>query len=216
MPQTPNNHHGFIPSSEEEMLRRRVKAELRKRMRGLRGTLPATACSERSERIAERLLSLEPIARGRSIALFWPMTGRREVDLRSLDERLRRRGARVAYPAVADDGSGSMTFRFVGDPGSMPEDPALGVRQPGPDQPEVAPGELDAIVVPALAVDPSGHRIGYGGGYYDRALPRFAPPATTVAVAFDFQLLVEVPWTAGDVRVEHVVTDARTLAVTSP
>jgi 5-formyltetrahydrofolate cyclo-ligase len=216
MPRTPHDHHDFIPSSEEDMLRRRVKAELRKRMRGLRGTLPATACAERSGRIAERLLALPPIARARSVALFWPMTGRREVDLRSLDERLRKLGARVAYPAVADDDSGAMSFRFVGEPGSMIESPTLGVRQPGPDDPEVAPGELDAIVVPALGVDPSGHRIGYGGGYYDRALPRFAPPAATVAVAFDFQLLVEVPWTAGDVRVEHVVTDARTLAVTSP
>ena len=198
------------------MLRRRVKAELRKRMRGLRGTLPATACAERSERITARLVALEPIARARSVALFWPMTGRREVDLRSLDERLRSLGARVAYPVIADDGSGSMSFRFVADPESMSEDPSLGVRQPGPDQPEVAPGELDAIVVPALAVDPSGHRIGYGGGHYDRALPRFAPPAATVAVAFDFQLLVEVPFTAGDVRVEHVVTDARTLVALVP
>lgn len=195
------------------MLRRRVKAELRKRMRGLRGTLPAAACMERSERIATRLLAFEPIARARAVALFWPMQGRREVDLRSLDERLRSAGVRVAYPAVADDDSGSMSFRFVADPALMPEHPALGVRQPRPDDAEASPGEIDAIVVPALGVDASGHRIGYGGGYYDRALPRFAPPATTVAVAFDFQLLVEAPWTAGDVPVHHVVTDARTLTV---
>jgi 5-formyltetrahydrofolate cyclo-ligase len=213
MPQAPDDHHGFIPSSEEDLLRRRVKAELRKRMRGLRGALPATAATERSERIVARLLALEPIARARACALFWPMARRREVDLRSLDARLRTLGVRVAYPAVADDDSGSMSFRFVEDPESMPEHPALGVRQPGPDQPEATPGALDAIVVPALGVDPTGHRIGYGGGYYDRALPRFAPPAATVAVAFDFQLLVEVPWTAGDVPVKYVVTDTRTLVL---
>jgi 5-formyltetrahydrofolate cyclo-ligase len=210
MPRAPGDHHGFIPSSEEDVLRRRVKAELRKRMRGLRGALPAGACAERSERIATRLLALEPLARARTVALFWPMEGRREVDLRSLDERLRSRGVRIAYPAVDDDESGSMSFRFVADPRLMPEHPALGVRQPGLDEPTALPGELDAIVVPALGVDSRGHRIGYGGGYYDRTLPRFAPPAATVAVAFDFQLLVEVPSTAGDVPVQHVVTDART------
>src|SRR5579862_4229711 len=133
MPRAPGDHHGFIPSSEEDLLRRRVKAELRKRMRGLRGTLPAGACAERSERIAARLLALEPFARARAVALFWPMEGRREVDLRSLDERLRSAGVRVAYPAVSDDESGSMSFRFVADTKLMPEHPALGVRQPGPD-----------------------------------------------------------------------------------
>ena len=59
----PSDHHGFIPSSAEDVLRRRVKAELRKRMRGLRKALPASACAERSARIIERLVTLEPIAR---------------------------------------------------------------------------------------------------------------------------------------------------------
>ena len=67
------------------------------------------------------------------------------------------------------------------------------------------------IVVPALAVDPRGHRIGYGAGYYDRTLPRFAPPAVRRAVAFDFQLVAEVPSTEGDVAVDWIVTDARAL-----
>jgi 5-formyltetrahydrofolate cyclo-ligase len=65
--------------------------------------------------------------------------------------------------------------------------------------------------VPALAIDPSGHRIGYGAGYYDRTLPRFAPPAIAIAVAFDFQLVSEVPATPSDVRVGWLATDARVL-----
>jgi 5-formyltetrahydrofolate cyclo-ligase len=65
--------------------------------------------------------------------------------------------------------------------------------------------------VPALAADPRGHRIGYGAGYYDRALPSYVPPAATFVVVFDFQLLAEVPCTEGDVPVDRIVTDARTL-----
>jgi 5-formyltetrahydrofolate cyclo-ligase len=212
MPQTPADDHGFIPSSADDVLRQRVKAELRKRMRGLRGALPASACAERSARICERLMATESFARARAVALFWPMARRREVDLRGLDAQLRARGVRVAYPAV-DPQSHALVFRFVADPDAMIEDASqgMGLREPSALEPEALPGDLDAIVVPALVVDPSGHRIGYGAGYYDRTLPRFVPPATSIAVAFDFQLLVEVPATGGDVRVGCVVTDARSL-----
>jgi 5-formyltetrahydrofolate cyclo-ligase len=205
----PSDHHGFIPSTEEELLRRRVKAELRKRLRGLRNTLPAASCAERSARIVEALVGLEPVAHARAVALFWPMTDRHEVDLRPLDAKLRARGVRVAYPAV-DRETNVMTFRFVSDPESM-EEAGGGFREPSPEDPAAAKDGLDVIVVPGLAVDPTGHRIGYGAGYYDRTLPSYAPPAVAVAVAFDFQLLAEVPFTEGDVAVEWIVTDARAL-----
>ena len=204
------NHDEPGPSAEEQ-LRHRVKGELRKRMRGLRKTLPASACAERSSRIVERLSALPLVVQARSVALFWPIEERHEVDLRALDARLRERGARVAYPAV-DPETRVMTFRFVQDTSSMLEQ-GFGFREPIQDAPEAAPGALDVIVVPALAVDPTGQRLGYGVGYYDRALPGFAPPAVTVAVAFDFQLLAELPFTATDVPVAWVVTDTRTLAI---
>ena len=65
--------------------------------------------------------------------------------------------------------------------------------------------------MPALQVDDRGHRIGYGAGFYDRTLPRFAPPARAVVVAFDFQLIPEVPVTEGDVALDIVVTDERVI-----
>jgi 5-formyltetrahydrofolate cyclo-ligase len=204
------DHHGFIPSSAEDVLRRRVKAELRKRMRGLRRALPPAACAERSGRLVERLASLEPLERARAVALFWPIEERHEVDLRGLDARLRGRGVRVAYPGV-DPETGAMSFHFVAHPDAMQEQ-GFGFREPSPGDPEASPGELDAVVAPALAVDPRGHRIGYGAGYYDRALPRFVPPAVAVVVAFDFQLVAEVPVTDGDVPCGWIVTDARSLA----
>jgi 5-formyltetrahydrofolate cyclo-ligase len=194
----------------DEVLRQRVKIELRKRMRALRKTLPASACAERSARIVDRLRALDPIVRARSVALFWPIEERHEVDLRGLDATLRAGGARIAYPAV-DRETGAMTFQFVDDPGAMLEQ-GLGFCEPPPHAPQAEPGALDAIVVPALAVDPRGHRIGYGAGYYDRTLPAHAPPAVAVAVAFDFQLVAEIGATSRDVRVAWIVTDARTLA----
>jgi len=65
------------------------------------------------------------------------------------------------------------------------------------------------VIVPALALDPAGQRIGYGAGYYDRALAMAA--VVKVGVIFDFQLVSEVPAMDGDVAVDWVVTDRRVL-----
>jgi len=65
--------------------------------------------------------------------------------------------------------------------------------------------ELDVVIVPALAARSDGHRIGYGAGYYDRALRETG--VLKVGVVFDFQLVPEVPAMAGDVALDWVVTD---------
>jgi 5-formyltetrahydrofolate cyclo-ligase len=85
--------------------------------------------------------------------------------------------------------------------------------EPPPDAPEAGRGDVDIVVVPALAVAANGHRLGYGAGFYDAALPDFRPPALAVVVAFDFQLLAEVPTLPHDVPCDIVVTDTRTLVV---
>ena len=195
----------------EDYIRRKVKAELRKRMRGLRKTTPADACNARSARIVSTLEAHPAIVAARTVALFWPIEERHEVDLRPLDASLRARGVKVAYPAI-DGETGAMTFRVVDAVASL-EEAGFGFREPPKDAPE--PAAIDVIVVPALAVDPTGHRIGYGAAYYDRTLPRFAPPAITIVVAYDFQLLVEVPFGAHDVRCNWIVTDTRTLEATA-
>ena len=101
-----------------------------------------------------------------------------------------------------------MCMRFVDDPRVMVER-GMGFAEPRSEDP--AAESLDVVVVPALAVDPAGHRLGYGAGYYDRTLPAYCPPGVAVSVAFDYQLLMEIPVTPADVATTWVVTDARTL-----
>jgi len=155
----------------------------------------------------------------RGVTLFWPMLERHEVDLRELDVALRARGASIAYPAIGEDGD--MVFRHVADPSRMVERGHM-FAEPSEEDPLVGGdgrdlASIDVVVVPALAVDPTGHRIGYGAGYYDRALARAAPGgATSIAVAYDFQLISEVPVTEGDVAVRFVVTDHRVLDTAAP
>ena len=184
----------------------RAKIELRKRLRGLRNTTPAGALAKRSEKIVERLAAMEVVASAERVALFWPIEARHEVDLRALDAQLRARGAEVSYPAI--EPSGEMTFR-VAAVDDLVEDP-LGFRAAPQSCPE--PEGLDVVIVPAIALDASGNRLGYGAGFYDRALPRFAP-AKKIGVAYDFQLLAEVPVLTNDVTMDFVVTDVRALAV---
>ena len=186
-----------------KVLAYRAKAELRKRARALRNTIPTSAIAERSAKIVARLEALPQVQQAKRVALFWPIEGRNEVDLRALGENLKTRGVSVAFPSIDPD-TRVMTFRYPPNAGAM-EERGLGFAEPAYDDPEAT--ELDVVVVPALGLDASGNRIGYGAGYYDRTLPRFCPPALAIAVAFDFQLLVEVPTTEGDVQVDIVVTD---------
>jgi 5-formyltetrahydrofolate cyclo-ligase len=198
-----DHSHKLAP---DDFIRLKVKAELRKRLRGVRKTTPAEACLERSRKLVARLQDHEAVLSAKTVALFWPIEARHEVDLRDLDTSLRARGIRVAYPAIDPD-SGLMTLRFVDDLAAL-EERGFGFMEPSADAPE-AEG-LDVVVVPAIAVDPTGHRIGYGAGYYDRTLPRYAPPGVAIAVAYDWQLVAEVPATEHDVRCAWVVTDVRT------
>lgn len=184
----------------------RAKMELRKRLRGLRNTTPAGALAKRSEKIVERLVAMEVVAGAKRVALFWPIEARHEVDLRPLDAQLRARGVEISYPSI--EPSGEMTFRAA-TVDELVEDP-LGFRAAPQSAPE--PDSLDVVIVPAIALDANGNRLGYGAGFYDRALPRFAP-AKKIGVAYDFQLLAEVPALANDVTMDFVVTDVRTIAV---
>jgi 5-formyltetrahydrofolate cyclo-ligase len=194
-----------IDAEMEAVLRRRAKAALRKRARGLRSAIPREAIAARSARIVEHLAALPAMREARAVALFYPMEDRNEVDLLALDASLRAEQKSVYYPAIDPD-TRVMTFRTVPDLAAL-EERGLGFREPAPEAPEAA--ALDVIVVPALQIDERGHRLGYGAGFYDRALPRFAPPARTVGVAFAFQLVPELPDTEGDVALDLIVTDER-------
>ena len=86
----------------------------------------------------------------------------------------------------------------------------------GPSQPvdlrPVDPGDISLVIVPGLAFDPAGHRLGYGAGYYDRFLASVPRRTLRVAVGFDLQIVEDgVPHGVGDQPVDAVVTEARTL-----
>jgi 5-formyltetrahydrofolate cyclo-ligase len=191
-----------------------AKQELRKRMRAVRAAHPSDALAIRSAAVVARALALEAFGRARAVALFFPMADRKEVDLRELDAAARQAGKRVYYPFLEQRGPALVSgLRLTA---SLSELAPRGSRffEPPPDAAEAGRGDVDLLFVPALAVAPSGHRLGYGAGFYDSLLPDVCPPGLAVAVAYDFQLLVELPSLPHDVACDLVVTDARSLART--
>ena len=85
----------------------------------------------------------------------------------------------------------------------------FGIREPIG---EAYEGEIDVIVMPLLAVDERGNRLGYGGGYYDRFLKKYQG-ATRVAYCYDFQILKDVPTESWDEKVDLIVTDKRIIRI---
>jgi 5-formyltetrahydrofolate cyclo-ligase len=203
-----------FPDDVEAAFRFRAKKEMRATMQRMRSATPASARALRSEAIRARLLAMSIYDGATSIALFHPIEKKGEVDLGGVDRDARARGLRVAYPALHESPpSRTMSFRWIDledDPvHSALEDRGHGFLEPRDDAPVAAVDHLDVIIVPGLAFDPTGHRLGYGAGFYDMTLEG-ASRARTIGVAFDFQIVSEIPVTPGDVPVQTVVTDRRT------
>jgi len=192
----------------------RAKTQLRQRQKALRAAYPASALAERSAKIVARVAELPAFVAARSVALFWPMTEQKEVDLRALDALARATSKRVFYPGFRRSAEGAL-FTDLRLTASTDELAVRGQRfaEPLPDALVAARGDLDLVIVPALAAALSGHRLGYGRGFYDSMLPDFRPPALAVIVAFDFQLLAELPAEAHDVACDVVVSETRTVTV---
>ena len=188
----------------ESLLRERAKLALRDRMRAVREALPDNACEARSSAIAERLFTLAEFDRASTVLAFASI--RNEVRTRTSMQTAWKAGKRVALPRVVGN---ELRLHLV-DSDTVLVDGAFSVPEPAETATQVQPEEVDFALVPALAVDPRGYRIGYGGGYYDKLIPRLNEACTCV-VAYDFQLISEVPELAFDVPVDLVVTDARVI-----
>jgi 5-formyltetrahydrofolate cyclo-ligase len=189
----------------------KAKAQLRARMKALRTALPPGARSSKSSRICQTVAEHPVFAQARHVALYWPIARQGEVDVRPLHDVARASGKVVYYPFMDEVGDLIQTgFRAVKSPEELTER-GRGFVEPPTDAPLAQRGELDLLVLPALAIAESGHRLGYGSGFYDATAPEFSPPAALLAVAYDFQLLAEVPSDTHDVAAHIIITDRRTL-----
>jgi 5-formyltetrahydrofolate cyclo-ligase len=181
------------------------KAELRREGLARRDALPAEIRKAAAEAIAARAFPLA-IASGMIVSGFMPLKS--EINPLPLMRKLADAGARLALPVVAGRGQPLIMRSWQWGEPLVPG--VWGIREPPPTAPELQP---DILLVPLLAFDRNGHRIGYGAGYYDLTIAqlRAKKPIAAVGIAFAAQEIESVPRTAFDARLDLVLTENETI-----
>jgi 5-formyltetrahydrofolate cyclo-ligase len=177
------------------------KTELRRQAIARRDALPAGERAQAAETIATRAFPVA-VAPGAIVAGFMPMKS--EINPLPLMRKLAAAGARLALPVVAGQGKPLIMRAWAfGEPLIAG---VWGIREPAPLAPAVAP---DILIVPLLAFDRAGQRIGYGAGYYDLTLAALRARQAVVAIglAFAAQEIAAVPATPHDAPLDLVLTE---------
>ena len=190
------------------------KQTTRKEVIARRNAIDAAERARRSEHACGELAQyLAPhLSCGARIAVYHALGS--EVDLAAFASQAQSRGWRCAFPVMvkhdAEDAA-TMTFWNVpadGAPRAFFEHPARAIT---PDDPSlegcvpVKPQEMDAVVVPMVAFDAGNHRLGYGGGNYDRFLPQLRGDAVVCGIAFAEQQVERVPLEPHDLPLPHII-----------
>lgn len=182
---------------------KRVKRGIRRAVLEERDALAPDVRAAWGERIAERFVAL-PEVQDAGVVMVFSSFGS-EVPTGPIIQRLRDRGIVVALPRI--EGADLVPVPFA--PGDPVRPTSFGAVEPiGPEIVDAA--SLDVVGVPGVAFDRRGHRIGYGGGYYDRFLRGL--PALAVGIAFGVQVVTDdLPTGGSDLPVRAIVTEEETI-----
>ena len=173
-----------------------------------RNSSPA-AREEASLIIQKCFLETALFVHAKAVALYAPIQG--EVDTDLVLEAGLASGKVVLYPVVE---KGNMLFRSI----SGRKDLRIGlygILEPNTACPEVDASNIDAFVIPGVAFDVSGNRIGFGKGYYDRTLHRLEGKGKLCGFCYDFQLLDIIVGEPHDVTMDKIITDRRVIDVST-
>ena len=161
--------------------------------------------------LARTVFATVPFAPGDAVSGYWPLGD--EIDPRPVLEALHERGHPIGLPAMPGSAQ-PLTFR-AWQPGAELHDGGFGTRVPPESAPVIVPRVL---LVPMLAFDRAGYRLGYGGGFYDRTLAQLrADQADTLAVgvAYQAQEVDRVPRDRYDQRLDMILTEQGSVALSS-
>lgn len=192
----------------EQALRHRAKEALRARYGALRSAIGPDSRAVRDERVCVRVLDLPDFERASVVGAYVALGS--ETSPAGVVRTALERGKGVALPWM-DWAQDRVVMRLYDGEAEL-EESGLGFLQPPDSAPAADPAAVDLVLVPALALDERGHRLGYGKGFYDRLLPELEN-GVRVGLGYDFQVVSELPNTAGDERLDVVVTDARLIRI---
>ncbi len=182
------------------------KVELRRRILQERRSLPPENWREKSDRICSHLQSSPLLARAQTILAYFSF--RQEPDLSPLFADTQHRWG---FPRCVGKSLSWHSWK----PGESLQTGDYGIFEPHPDSPTLQPDEVDLILVPAVACDLRGYRLGYGGGFYDRLLSSVEwASKPTIGIMFDFACLPQLPIDSWDKPLHAVCTETQ-LKITS-
>jgi 5-formyltetrahydrofolate cyclo-ligase len=190
-----------------------AKRALRARVLAARDALDPMARAAGARAIASRIAALPSFDGATTLLATLPFGS--EWDVRPLAQAALDRGKTLVLPRV-DATARVLVLHRVADLDTDVLPGFRGIAEPSPRAPVVRPVEVDCVLVPGIAFDAAGRRLGYGGGYYDRLLPELRPGVPRIAGAFDVQVVDTVPAGGHDAAVDVVVTPTRTLATRRP
>jgi 5-formyltetrahydrofolate cyclo-ligase len=182
-----------------------TKQLLRDRLLTERQAIPAAERTLRSQAIVERVCATDFFQKAGHIAAYLPILG--EVDVMPILAVAAQAHKRVYLPRLRDDGR--LDFA-VYDPAMLVRGPR-GVMQPAPELPSVEHAVLELVVVPGLGFDKRRHRLGLGAGFYDKTFGGESRRPTLLGVAYDIQIVDEVPVDPWDVPLDGVVSESAIL-----
>jgi 5-formyltetrahydrofolate cyclo-ligase len=176
------------------------KIALRKIYSARRAAIPDDLHRVWSEKIAENFFSSPEYASSNTVLLYLSIN--REVRTRGLVDRVLADGKRLALPVCSDNGQ--MTFRYITGRAQLVKG-FFSAPEPSPECEEFAGDTPTVCIIPAIAFDKSGYRLGYGKGYYDRYLSKFR--VIKVGFSFDSLLVDSLPHGRFDAACDMVVTE---------
>jgi 5-formyltetrahydrofolate cyclo-ligase len=185
-----------------------TKDEARARARERLRSLSAAEREAAAASIARRVWELPAIAAARTLLLYAPLPG--EVPTDAIAGEAARRGIALTYPRCLPE-SRSLALHRVTHPGELLDGGSYGIREPDPSCPLLRVPEIDAVIVPGLAWDRTGTRLGRGAGYYDRL---FADPGwrgLRCGIFFSVQEIAHLPRDPWDASLHAVVTELETV-----
>lgn len=175
------------------------KAELRRSLIQKRKSLSEREWQEKSDRIVSHLLASPLFTPGKTILAYFSY--RREPDLNFLFQH-------NCYNWGIPRCVGENLAWHIWKPGDEIQVGAYGICEPLPTAPTISPSAVDLILVPAVACDDRGYRLGYGGGYYDRLLCSAEwQTKTTIGIVFEFAYLPQLPTDPWDIQLHGVCTE---------
>jgi 5-formyltetrahydrofolate cyclo-ligase len=183
------------------------KKKLKARILKKRDALKPIQRAAMSVAICESLITRKAYHQAKTVAVF--VTYQSEVNTLPIIQDIIHKGKVPAVPRIT--GKGKMEFYKIADPDNDLVPGTYGIREPKKGLRKVKAEDIDLLVTPGAVFDNRGYRVGYGGGYYDRFIPKMNEGTPVISLAYDLQIIDMVPNESFDKKVNMIITEKRVI-----